>query len=54
MGLLMTDFTRYREDGSVLERGRACYAVRRDAGAWKIVTLMEVADPYLGPGDIPR
>jgi hypothetical protein len=38
----------------VLERGRACYAVRRDAGAWKIVTLMEVADPYLGPGDIPR
>ncbi|MGO9059331.1 MAG: hypothetical protein ACLQU2_18380, partial [Candidatus Binataceae bacterium] len=38
MGLLMTDFTRYREDGSVLERGRACYTVRRDAGAWKIVT----------------
>lgn len=54
MGLLMTDFTRYREDGSVLERGRACYSVRRDAGAWKIVTLMEVAEPYLGPGNIPR
>ena len=54
LGLLMADFTRYREDGSVLERGRACYTMRRDAAAWKIVTLMEVANPYLGPGDFPR
>jgi hypothetical protein len=54
MGLLIADFIRYREDGSALERGRACYTLRRDAGTWKIVTLMEVANPYLGPGDLPR
>ena len=54
MGLLMADFTRYREDGSVLERGRACYTLRRDGGGWKIVTLMEIANPYLGPGNFPR
>lgn len=54
MGLLMADYTRYREDGSALEHGRACYTLRRDAGGWRIITLMGVANPYRGPGDIPR
>jgi hypothetical protein len=54
MGLLIADFTRYREDGTVLERGRACYTLRRDDGGWKIITLMEIAAPYLGPGNFPR
>ena len=53
-GLLMADYSRHRKDGSVLERGRACYTLRRDAGAWKIVSMLEVSEPHLGPGDLPR
>ncbi|SRR5260370_15491857 len=54
MGLLMSDFLRYRSDGSVLMRGRACYTLRRDGGGLKIIAMMEVASPMLGPGDVPR
>jgi hypothetical protein len=54
MGLLMADFLRYRGDGSVLMRGRACYTLRREGEQLKIIAMMEVAPPMLGPGDIPR
>jgi hypothetical protein len=54
MGLLMSDFLRHRSDGSVLMRGRACYTLRREDGRLKIIAMMEVAPPLLGPGDIPR
>lgn len=54
MGLLMSDFLRYRSDGSVLMRGRACYTLRREGDRLKIIAMMEVAPPMLGPGDIPR
>ena len=50
----MADYSRHRKDGSVLERGRTCYTLRRDAGAWKIVSMLEVSEPHLGPGDLPR
>src|SRR5204863_50187 len=36
--MLMADITRHKKDGSVLERGRYCYTVRKDDGAWKIMT----------------
>lgn len=54
MGLLMADFLRYRSDGSVLMRGRACYTLRREDGHLRIIAMMEVAPPMLGPGNIPR
>jgi hypothetical protein len=53
-GLLMADYTRHRSDGGVLERGRTCYTIRRDSGRWKIVSMLEVAEPFLGPGSIAR
>ena len=45
---------RYKADGSILERGRACYTARRDGKAWKIIALSEIKPGYLGPGDIAR
>jgi len=54
LAMILADVTRYRTDGSVLERVRACYTVRRDASSWKIVTLSEIRPPFLGPGDVPR
>jgi hypothetical protein len=54
LGMTMADYTRYKADGSFLERGRACYIVRRDGKSWKIVALSEVKPPFLGPGDIAR
>ena len=52
--VLMADYSRHRKDGSVLERGRTCYTLRRDAGAWKIVSMLEVSEPHRGPGELPR
>ena len=54
LAMLLADVTRYKADGSILERVRACYTVRRDAKGWKIVTLSEVKPPFLGPGDLAR
>jgi hypothetical protein len=54
LGMILADYTRYKTDGSILEQGRACYTVRRDGEAWKIVSLSEVKAPFLGPGDVPR
>ncbi len=53
-GLLVSDFTRYRADGGALMSGRACYTLRRSGGQWKIMVMMGVAEPFLGPGDLPR
>ncbi|HKA52026.1 MAG TPA: hypothetical protein VKJ47_00040 [Candidatus Binatia bacterium] len=53
VAMLMADITRHKKDGSVLERGRFCYTVRKDGGAWKIMTLTEVKPPFPGPGE-PR
>lgn len=46
----IADITRYKRDGSVLERGRYCYTFRYDNGAWKILTLAEIRAPFPGPG----
>ncbi|HKV53369.1 MAG TPA: hypothetical protein VJN94_01895 [Candidatus Binataceae bacterium] len=54
LAMILADVTRYKTDGSVLERVRACYTVRRDPKGWKIITLTEVKPPFLGPGDIAR
>ncbi len=54
LAMILADVTRRKADGSVLERVRACYTVRRDAKGWKIVTLSEVRPPFLGPGDVTR
>jgi hypothetical protein len=54
LGMILSDVTRYKSDGSVLEKLRACYIVRRDAGAWRIMTISEVKPPFLGPGDLSR
>ena len=50
MAMLVADITRYKKDGSVLERGRYCYTLREDSEAWKILTLTEVKPPFPGPG----
>ena len=54
LAMIVADYTRYKGDGAILERGRACYTLRRDGKSWKIVTVSEIKPPYLGPGDIPR
>lgn len=50
MAMLIADITRYKKENTVLERGRYCYTLRRDDGAWKILTLTEVKPPFTGPG----
>jgi hypothetical protein len=54
LAMLLGDVTRYKADGSVLEQVRGWYTVRRDTKNWKIVTISELAPPFLGPGDLPR
>lgn len=50
---LVADVTRYKKDGSVLEKLRACYLLRREEGGWKIVAFGLVAPGFSGPG-LPR
>ena len=50
MVLFVADIARYKDDGSVLEQGRYCYTLRKEEGAWKILTLTEVKPPFSGPG----
>jgi ketosteroid isomerase-like protein len=50
---LVADVTRYKKDGSILEKLRASYMLRREAGGWKILAFGLVAHPYAGPG-LPR
>jgi ketosteroid isomerase-like protein len=54
LAMLLADVTRYKRDGAMLERLRACYTLRKDGKAWKIVALSEVRAPFTGPGDIAR
>jgi ketosteroid isomerase-like protein len=54
LAMILADVTRYGADGSVLERVRACYTLRRDTSSWKIVTVSEIKPPFLGPGELPR
>jgi len=48
LAFLVADISRYKKDKSVLESGRYCYTVRKDKGAWKILTLTEVRAPFGG------
>lgn len=54
LATLMADVTRYKKDGSILERLRAFYTLRNDGKSWKIVTLSMASPPFPGPGEIPR
>jgi hypothetical protein len=54
LGMITADYTRYRADNSILEKGRASYTVRRYGTSCKIVVLTEVKPAFLGPGDIAR
>ncbi len=54
LATLMADVTRYKKDGSILERLRAFYTLRKDGKSWKIVTLSMANPPFPGPGEIPR
>jgi ketosteroid isomerase-like protein len=54
LATLIADVTRYKKDGTILERLRAFYTLRNDGKAWKIVTLSMANPPFPGPGDIPR
>ncbi|MBV8453533.1 MAG: nuclear transport factor 2 family protein [Deltaproteobacteria bacterium] len=54
LAMILADVTRHKADGSILERVRACYTVRRETKGWKIVTLSEVKPPFLGPGNLAR
>ena len=50
---LVADVTRYKKDGSVLEKLRANYMLRREAGGWKFLSFWLVSQPFSGPG-LPR
>ncbi|MBI3250156.1 MAG: hypothetical protein HYZ50_26980 [Deltaproteobacteria bacterium] len=50
---LVADVTRYKKDGSVLEKLRACYMLRREESGWKILAFGLVASGFVGPG-LPR
>lgn len=54
LATLMADVTRFRKDGSILERLRAFYTLRNDGKSWKIMTLSLANPPFAGPGEIPR
>ncbi len=47
---LVADVTRYKKDGSVLEKLRANYMLRREAGGWKFLSFWLVSPPFSGPG----
>ena len=50
---LVADVTRYKRDGSVLEKLRANYMLRREKDGWKILAFGLVVPPFSGPG-LPR
>jgi ketosteroid isomerase-like protein len=47
---LVADVTRYKKDGSILEKLRASYMFRREDGGWKILAFGLVEAPFSGPG----
>jgi len=52
--LLMADITRFKADGSILEKGRYLYSLRRGGPSWQITGVTDIAPPFTGPGDLPR
>jgi hypothetical protein len=46
LAMVIADIVRYAKDGSVFDRGRACYMVGSEGGSWKILTLTEMKPPY--------
>jgi len=52
--LIVSDITRRRIDGSVLQKNRFCYTARHDGHSWKMIAYSPVADGFLGPGNFPR
>jgi len=52
--LIVSDITRRRVDGSVLQKNRFCYTARHDGTCWKMMAYSPVADGFLGPGNFPR
>ena len=52
--LIVSDITRRRADGSVLQKNRFCYTARHDGNSWKMIAYSPVADGFLGPGNFPR
>ena len=47
---LVADVTRYKKDGSILEKLRASYMFRHEDKGWKIVAFGLVEAPFSGPG----
>jgi hypothetical protein len=47
--ILIADITRYKKNNTPIENARLCYTVRKDRGAWKILTLTDVKPPFTGP-----
>ncbi|MHB2017060.1 MAG: DUF6841 family protein [Candidatus Xenobia bacterium] len=52
--MIVADVWRFKSDGDVLEQGRFGYTAQHDGRNWKILTIFPIAEPYLGPGDVPR
>jgi len=52
--LIVSDITRRRGDGSILQKNRFCYTARHDGHSWKMIAYSPVADGFLGPGNFPR
>ena len=52
--LLLSDITRFKTDGTVLEKGRYLYSLRRSGSSWQITGVTDIAPPFEGPGDLPR
>jgi hypothetical protein len=52
--LLLSDIIRFKTDGSVLEKGRYLYSLRRGGQSWQITGVTDIAPPFTGPGDLAR
>ncbi|MFZ0659572.1 MAG: nuclear transport factor 2 family protein [Candidatus Binataceae bacterium] len=52
--MILAEVTRYRGDESVLLHARVSYIVIRTAKGWKIAAMIPIAEPFPGPGDLPR
>jgi len=52
--LIVSDITRRRADGSVLQKNRFCYTARHNGHTWRMIAYLPVADGFLGPGNFPR
>lgn len=46
--ILIADITRCMKDNAPIEHARLYYTVRKDGGAWRILTLADVQPPFTG------